>query len=330
MPYPLSMLLNQSKPILVFGSGGQVGRALKLYLDDLRVPAIFLKRSDCDLSDELSILKILDRYRPKIIVNAAAYTAVDQADSECQLAFSINARAPAVMAEYIANLVNGIFVHYSTDYVFADLKNTPYFEDDIAGPFENLGAYGQSKLAGEKVIKESFKNSENYSHNFCNDTASRYFILRTSWVYGDGDNFIRKILRLANEREQLRVVADQVGVATSAQWLAQVGIQVAASRFKSGIYHAVPDGEISWYDLALFTVEIANKYKKITKLNSKNIVPIRGMDYCSPSPRPYNSRLNNLKLKKALSEISFVEDYPHWEEQVEAYIKDYIKCSSKN
>jgi dTDP-4-dehydrorhamnose reductase len=352
MSYSSFELLDHSKPILVFGRDGQLGRALKVCLKDLKSPVVFLGRSDCDLSNELSIRDVLNRYQPQVIINAAAYTAVDKAESadQCELAFAINAMAPKIMAQYAAGVAHGIFVHYSTDYVFADTKKTAYLETDEVGPVDQLCVYGQSKLAGELVIKEVF--DLNASGASCNSSASsdlsdglesldvsqvdrhlsmsRYFILRTSWVYGEGGNFIRTMLRLAGERDQLKVVADQVGAPTSAQWLAEVGVQMAGSRLESGIYHAVPDGEVSWHGLAVFAIETAASYGEGTELKSENILPIPATDYPVPAVRPYNSRLSNQKLKKALSEMAFTGQYPHWREQVEKYVKQVVEESLKS
>ena len=323
-------LLDQSKPILVFGRDGQVGKALQACFKDIKIPVIFLGRSDCDLVDETSIVQVLNQYQPQVIINAAAYTAVDKAEGEPELAFSINAHAPKVMAHYIANISHGIFVHYSTDYVFADTKTEAYLESDVTGAVDQLSVYGQSKLAGEKAIEEVFNLAQDSGHVSYKDKFSRYFILRTSWVYGDGGNFIRTMLRLAGERDQLKVVADQVGVPTSAQWLAEIGIQMAGSRVESGIYHAVPDGETSWHSLAVFAIETAASAGEGIEVKSENILPIPATDYPLPAKRPYNSRMSNQKLKLALSEMAFTNRYPHWQEQVEAYVKDYVSSSLKS
>jgi dTDP-4-dehydrorhamnose reductase len=330
MSYSSFELLDQTKPIMVFGRDGQVGRALQVCLNDLKVPAIFLGRNDCDLTNESSIVEVLNRYQPQVIINAAAYTAVDKAESERGLAFAINATAPAVMAHYMANVAHGILVHYSTDYVFADTKQTAYIETDIAGPAEELSVYGQSKLTGEQAIEEAFNLVQDSGRASYKDKFSRYFILRTSWVYGDGSNFIRTMLRLASERDQLKVVADQIGVPSSAQWLAEVGIQLAGSRVESGVYHAVPDGETSWYGLAVFAIETATTAGEGIEVKSEHILPIPAIDYPLPAKRPYNSRLNNAKLKQALSEMAFTPQYPHWQEQVEEYVKDYVVKSLKS
>jgi dTDP-4-dehydrorhamnose reductase len=232
-------------------------------------------------------------------------------------------------------------VHYSTDYVFADTKTTAYLETDEVGPVDQLCVYGQSKLAGELAIKEVF--DLNASGNLSDaldgpnlvgadqqSSVSRYFILRTSWVFGEGGNFIRTMLRLAGERDQLKVVANQVGAPTSAQWLAEVGVQMAGSLVESGIYHAVPDGEISWHGLAVFAIETAAVYGVGIELKPENILPIPATDYPVPAVRPYNSRLSNQKLKKALSEMAFTGQYPHWRDQVEKYVKQVVEESLKS
>lgn len=330
MPYSSFDLLDYSRPILVFGRNGQVGRALQLCLRDLKAPVFFLGRADCDLTSESSIIEVLNRYQPQVIINAAAYTAVDKAETQRGLAFSINAKAPELMARYIANVAHGVLVHYSTDYVFADTKQDAYSETDLVGPVKHLNVYGQSKLAGEQAIKEVFDLADDSGHESYQDKFSRYFILRTSWVYGDGGNFIRTMLRLARERDQLKVVSDQVGVPTSAQWLAEIGVQIAGSRVESGIYHAVPDGETSWHGLALFAIETAASYGEGIEVKSEKILPIPATDYPVPAKRPYNSRLNNQKLKKALSNMAFTAQYPHWQGQVEDYVKDYVTSSLKS
>jgi dTDP-4-dehydrorhamnose reductase len=330
MSYSSFELLDQDKPIVVFGRDGQVGKALQVCLNNLKVPTVFLGRIDCDLSNESSIREVLNRYQPQVIINAAAYTAVDKAESEREIAFAINAKASAVMAHYMANVAHGILVHYSTDYVFADTKQTAYLETDIAGPLEQLSVYGQSKLAGEQAIEEAFNLVQDSVHTSYKDKFSRYFILRTSWVYGDGDNFIRTIFRLAAEQDQVKVVNDQVGVPSSAQWLAEITVRIISSRIESGMYHAVPDGETSWYGLALFAIEIAATAGESIQVKSENILPIPAIDYPLPAKRPHNSRLNNAKLKQVLSQMAFTGQYPHWQEQVEAYVKNCVVKSLKS
>lgn len=308
-------LLDLSKPIVVFGRDGQVGRALQICLNDLKVPTVFLGRADCDLTSESAIVEVLNRYQPQVIINAAAYTAVDRAEIEQDLAFAINAKAPEWMARYIVNVAHGILVHYSTDYVFADTKKTAYLETDTTGPMEHLSVYGQTKLVGEKAIEEAFNLSQD----------SRYFTLRTSWVYGDGNNFIRTMLRLASERDELKVVTDQIGVPTSAQWLAEVALKLICSRAASGTYHVVPDGETSWHGLAKFAIAEALFSKQLDSIVAPKILPIPALEYPLPAKRPYNSRLNNTKIKNHLITMGLLENYPVWQDQVAAYIKFDIK-----
>ncbi len=331
MSYSSVKLLDHNRPIIVFGCDGQIGKALQICLKNHSSPVVFLGRLDCDLSHEIAIIEVLERYQPKVIVNAAAYTDVDKAESERELAFAINFKAPAVMAHYIANTPYGAFVHYSTDYVFADSKQSAYFESDSVGPVEKLSVYGQSKLAGEQAIQEIFSRAHNLrrvsSHEFSRDELSRFFILRTSWVYGGGSNFIRTILHLALEREQLKVVSDQVGAPSSAEWLAEISIQIARSRVESGIYHAVPNGETSWHGLATFAIKTAASCCENIQFKPENILPIPVAEYPLRVSRPYNSRLSNTKLKNILFEMAFIREYPHWQEQVEAYVKDYVKTS---
>jgi dTDP-4-dehydrorhamnose reductase len=241
--------------------------------------------------------------------------------------------APKIMAQYAAGVAHGILVHYSTDYVFADTKTTAYLETDSAGPVDQLCVYGQSKLAGELAIKEAFDSNVfsalSIGLNVISEvdqqsSVSRYFILRTSWVYGDGGNFIRTMLRLAGERDQLKVVADQVGAPTSAQWLAEIGVQLAGSRVESGTYHAVPDGQVSWYDLALFAIEAAKVYGASLRVKCKNIKPIAAIEYPLPAKRPYNSRLSNKKLKKTLLHMGDTKKYPTWQAQVKEYVRQLL------
>ncbi|QWD89151.1 dTDP-4-dehydrorhamnose reductase [Polynucleobacter sp. MWH-CaK5] len=320
----LYQVSDKAKPVLVFGRNGQVGRALQRCFSNLDVPVVFLGRAECDLANEDEIIKTLNLYQPQVIINAAAYTGVDNAESERELAFAINAKGPAVMAHYMVNVAHGILVHYSTDYVFADTKQTSYLETDIAGPLDQLSVYGQSKLAGEEAIKKTFNLAHDSGDGKYQENFSRYFILRTSWVYGDGENFIQKILRLAGEQTQLKIVNDQIGVSTSAQWLAEMSVKMIDSNIESGIYHVVPDGETSWYELARFVIETASRSSEGIDIKLTNILPVATVDYSMLAKRPHNSRLNNVKFKKALSKIAFVEQYPQWQEQVKAYVKESV------
>jgi dTDP-4-dehydrorhamnose reductase len=309
MPFFSFELIDPSKPIVVFGRDGQIGKALQESFKGLAVPVFFLAHADCDLADEVSINQVLNRHQPQVIINAAAYTAVDKAESEPNLAFAINAFAPKMMAQYTARQPQGVFIHYSTDYVFADTKETAYTETDVTGPVDQLCIYGQSKLAGEQAITETFNLAQNKS--------ARYFILRTSWVYGDGANFIKTIWNLAHSKENLRVVNDQIGIPTSAGWLAGVCECLLTKKINSGVYHTVPDGEISWFDLARLIVEYLQEHR--ASILTKKLMPISTKEYPTVAKRPYNSRLNNHKLKAAIPNL-FCEPEFDWKHQVIKYL----------
>ena len=267
----------------------------------------------CDLENPLALEQLLKKQQPNLIINAAAYTAVDQAETDKERAFAINASAVKIMAEYAAK-ANATLLHYSTDYVFDGKKEAAYLETDLPAP---LGMYGASKAAGEAAIIA---------------LAPHYAIFRTSWVYGDGANFIRTILRLAKEREQLAIVSDQFGVPTSAAWLAQISLDFIAQPFESGIYHAVPNGETTWYQLACLVVQTALDAGANLKLPVANIRPIPTKDYPTPAPRPNNSKMANTKLKGALASrlaasANRVPDFPHWQPAVIDYVQQLVKQS---
>jgi len=298
----------QDTKILVFGKDGQVGKAFQEKLQK-QADVIFIGRNECDLSSPDQIKAILQKYQPQMIINAAAYTAVDKAETEIDQAQLINSIAPGFMAQYITKVPNGQLIHYSTDYVFDGSKPTPYVEEDATNP---LGQYGKSKLAGEQAIQEAFANK-------LSNTA-KYYILRTSWVYGDGGNFIKTMLKLAAEREQLKVISDQYGVPSSAQWLAEIALHLRSKVAASGIYHSVPDGQTSWHGLATYAIQQAKDSGALLKIYPKDILAIPATEYPLPAPRPYNSRMSNQKLKDALH----VSLFPNWEDQVREYVKKII------
>jgi dTDP-4-dehydrorhamnose reductase len=319
MSYSSFDLFDQATRIVVFGKDGQVGRSLQNTCKNFHASVIFLGREDCELSNQSALIDVLNRYQPQIIINASAYTAVDRAESECDLAFAINCNAVRLMAEYMANISNGVFLHFSTDYVYSGLKQDMYLESDIPNP---ASVYGQSKLAGEIEIKGAFDKA-----NHAKESLSRYYILRTSWVYGDGDNFIRTMLRLAAERDVLKVVSDQCGAPSSADWLALLAIQMVGSRVDSGIYHAVPDGQTSWHGLAMFVIELARDLGEGVEVRSENVLPINSSEYPSIAPRPKNSRMDNTRLKQALSQMTFTDQFPSWQDQVTRYVQDFVRNS---
>ena len=305
--------------ILVFGKDGQLGKAFQKQLSTNQYSQAHIQyvgRQECNLTDPIAIANLLNHVNPNLIINAAAYTAVDKAEEEHEIAFAINAKAPEQMARYAVGN-NATFLHYSTDYVFDGNKEDFYTEEDARNP---LGIYGKSKAAGEEAIETVFAKS----------TQGQYAIFRTSWVYGDGGNFIKTILRLAKEREVLKVIADQYGVPTSAEWLAKLSLYFVLDqdlhlrKFPSGIYHAVPAGETTWHGLAQLAVQIAADAGVTLKAGSKAIQPIPAVDYPLPAPRPQNSRMNNAKLAKAIEQIGDMSKLQHcrrlWDDEVKTYV----------
>jgi dTDP-4-dehydrorhamnose reductase len=261
--------------ILLTGKNGQVGWELQRTLQPLGKVAAF-SHAGLDLADAAAIRSKLDEVRPDVIVNAAAYTAVDKAESEPELAHEVNAVAPALLAQEAARR-GALLIHYSTDYVYDGAKAAPYVETDKTNP---LGAYGRSKLAGEEGIRAS---------------GCDHLIFRTSWVYAArGANFLRTILRLAAEREELRIVMDQIGAPTWARLIAEataLALRQALAerrhgRFESGLFHLACAGETSWHGFA--SAIVAGR----SGLRVKTVTPITTADYPLPAPRPANSRLD--------------------------------------
>ena len=265
--------------ILVTGKDGQVGREL-CARPQPGWEVVPLGRKECDLSDLGGLRDLVRRLEPEIIINAAAYTAVDQAERERDLCFAVNADAPRALAEEAARL-GALLIHYSTDYVFNGEKAGPYRESDAPDP---LNVYGASKAAGEKAIT---------------DAAGRHLILRTSWVYGaQGKNFLRTMLRLATERAELRVVDDQVGSPTSAGAIAAATWRLAgaaaehAGQETSGIYHMTASGSSSWCGFARAILEGSALRVK------PRVIPIPTSEYPTPAKRPKNSLLANDKFEE--------------------------------
>ncbi|HYH41430.1 MAG TPA: dTDP-4-dehydrorhamnose reductase [Burkholderiales bacterium] len=281
--------------ILLTGATGQVGWELEQALRPIGA-VVAPSRGACDLARPDTLARVVDDARPDIIVNCAAYTAVDKAEQETSLAFTVNADAPAELAK-AGRRHGALFVHYSTDYVFDGRKDGAYAEEDAPGP---LGAYGRSKLAGEMAVRES---------------GADYLVFRTSWVYGArGSNFLRTILRLALEREQLRVVADQTGAPTWSRPVAEITVAAlqldlarrAAGTFESAVLHLTAAGSTSWHGFASAIVARASALG--VALMCREVVPIETRDYPLPAPRPTNSRLSNAALVKR-----YGLEMPQWE-----------------
>jgi dTDP-4-dehydrorhamnose reductase len=328
------------KKILIFGKDGQLGKAFRAAFTPLastleNQPVIqYVGRAECDLSNESAITSLLNQFEPELIINASAYTAVDKAETEKDLAFAINARAPELMAQYAAQH-GATFLHYSTDYVFDGQKYGFYLEDDIRNP---LGVYGKSKAEGEETIVRAFAEANavgtaNGTNSLKNKTG-QFAIFRTSWVYGDGGNFIRTILRLAKDKQELNVIEDQQGVPTSAQWLAQVSLDLVMkvdgqlNQFPSGIYHAVPAGQTNWHGLASLAVLTAKEAGTSLSLSPQAIKPIPAVQYPLPAPRPMNSLMSTDKLRKVfegrgdMSKLAQLNE--PWDVAVQAYVRNLV------
>ena len=291
------------KKILLLGKDGQVGWELQRALAPLGVLTA-LNRSECDLADPVQVQAALERYEPEVIVNAAAYTAVDQAETDQALARRINVDAVAELALY-AREMGSLLVHYSTDYVFDGSTPEAYVEDDLTNP---LSVYGQTKLNGEHKIR---------------DALCRHLIFRISWVYAArGGNFARTILRLASERPALNVIDDQIGAPTSAELIADVTAHalrdVLSGRAPGGTYHLAAAGETSWYGYAKFVTERARAQGLPLALAAAGLKPIPATDYPLPAKRPQNSRLNTQLLER-----SFALKLPRWEDGVARVLDEW-------
>ncbi|MCV4264580.1 dTDP-4-dehydrorhamnose reductase [Pseudomonas capsici] len=279
--------------ILLLGKNGQVGWELQRSLAVLgevialdRHPA----QTTCgelagDLADLAGLRDTIRRVRPQVIVNAAAYTAVDKAESEREAAHRINALASQVMAEE-ARQLDALLIHYSTDYVFDGTGTTAWKETDAVSPVNH---YGATKLEGERLIAES---------------GCKHLIFRTSWVYAArGNNFAKTMLRLAKDRPTLNVISDQIGAPTGAELLADVTAvalqQTLAHPQLGGIYHLAPAGEVSWHAYAQYVIDFARANGEQLAVEAVN--PIGTVDYPTPAQRPLNSRLDTAKLRNAFS-----------------------------
>jgi dTDP-4-dehydrorhamnose reductase len=312
----------KNKPkIMLTGRCGQVGGELNLSLRSF-ADVVGLDHSEMDLCKPKNVREAIRAARPDIIVNAAAYTAVDRAESDEAMARVINGDAPGIMAEE-AKALGALLVHYSTDYVFDGTKRTPYSEADSPNP---QNAYGRTKLAGEQAIQQS---------------GATYLILRTAWVYGTrGKNFLLTILRLATQREELRIVDDQIGAPTYAHEIAQgtariiQGLWGKTGRAGSlssvaGIYHMTALGHGSWYEFADAILREASQNSKSPwmaeatghrPLTAHRVLPIKTVDYPTPARRPAYSVLSNSRLADV-----FGVQLPHWRSQLHsAFLADSL------
>ena len=290
--------------LLVTGANGQVGWELRQSLAPLG-EVIALDRAACDLARPAEAARILRAATPDIIVNAAAYTAVDRAEQEEELATLINGTAVGEIAQ-AARQLGALLIHYSTDYVFDGRKDAPYAEDDVPSP---ISAYGRSKLAGERAIAQC---------------GGRYLIVRTSWIYAArGHNFLKTVLRLARERDELRIVDDQIGAPTWARDLAaatavmskQARQEIARDGFESGLFHVTGSGATSWFVFAQAVVKQAEQYGLLAR--KSKIVPIASSEYPVAATRPKNSRLSGARARHR-----FQIALPEWEQSLAVCMRE--------
>ena len=291
--------------ILLTGSNGQVGFELNKKLSVLG-EVIATDREELDLTNLNAIRTFIDQTRPDIIINPAAYTAVDKAESEPDLAYQINTLAPEVLAT-MASELDIPLIHFSTDYVFDGLKKDAYVETDLTNP---QSVYGKTKCEGEEKIRKHTK----------------HIILRTSWVFGvHGGNFLKTILRLIQERDQLSIVSDQWGSPASAAMLSDVTYEIVKRILKNpnfsdyGTYHVTCEGETNWHEYAQFVASQAIELGFQSKIKPDAIQSIKTIDYPMPAKRPSNSRLNTHKIGKV-----FMLKLPHWQDEVTKTLKVLI------
>ena len=295
--------------ILLFGKDGQVGWELRRslsWLGDL----ICLGRKEADLENLPALRRVIEQHRPDVVVNAAAYTAVDNAESDDATAKAVNAIAAGVLAEEAAKH-NAWLVHYSTDYVYDGTKSSPYVESDVTSP---LSVYGKTKREGDDLIRK---------HN------PKHLIFRTSWVYAArGRNFIKTILGLAHKRDHLRVIDDQFGAPTSAGLIADVtalGIYSVSQPSDekrgdlAGTYHLVAAGETSWFGVAQFVLERARARGLAIRVNPSQVQAVSSADYPQSARRPKNSRMATDKIRQVLG-----IQLPHWQYHVELMLDDIL------
>ena len=292
--------------ILLLGADGQLGRELERQLSAADSVAA-LPRSALDITNHQSVHETVRAIQPNIVVNAAAYTAVDKAEIDAEHAYAINAEAVQNLAQ-IAKKKRLWLIHYSTDYVFDGCNQSPYIETDTTDP---ISVYGASKLAGECGIAA---------------VDCQHLIFRTTWVVGkDGNNFAKTILRLASERDSLKVINDQLGVPTSPTLISKVTIDAIQAiknnkAWPQGIYHLAPQGISNWHEIAKTLIAYAEQQRVPLNTQVADIQAITTAEYPTAAKRPLNSQLNTQKLR---SQLSF--DLPHWKDDFLAVASDIVK-----
>jgi dTDP-4-dehydrorhamnose reductase len=296
--------------LLLIGKNGQVGFELRRALGPLGA-VVAVDFPECDLARPESVRAIVTQVKPDVIVNAAAYTAVDKAESEPDLARAINAAAPGLLGEE-ARSIGARVIHYSTDYVYDGAKGTAYREDDATGP---LCVYGSSKRDGDEALAAS---------------GAGHFIFRTSWVFGaHGGNFVKTILRLAAERDRLAIVADQIGAPTSAALLADITAQVLGqlrwrdpATMPSGVFHLTAGGETSWHGFAQAILAGGVSRGLTFKVTPEAVGAITTAEYPLPARRPANSRLDTTKLQQTFGLVP-----PHWQAGLDHVLDQILRKS---
>lgn len=291
--------------IVITGKNGQVGSDLFSSLSGIG-EVFALNREDCDLNSLDQINRKIDQYKPDIIINAAAYTNVDRAEAEPELAFSINSHAPEILAKKSSEL-NIPIIHFSTDYIFDGLKEGSYSENDKALP---LSIYGKSKWLGEEAVRQF---------------NPKHLILRTSWVFSkNGRNFLRTIMRLSQEKDKLNVVNDQIGAPTSVSVISAAVLKMIVSINENknlyGTYHLTCNGETTWYKYSKEIIKYLNSLGITTKLTYDSILPMINLGQNTlRAERPLNSRLNTEKIQK-----TFNLEFPFWKDEVERVIREIV------
>jgi dTDP-4-dehydrorhamnose reductase len=291
--------------ILLLGKNGQVGWELQRSLGPLGEVLALDRNSSThcgDLANLEGLAETVRVFRPQVVVNAAAYTAVDKAESDQTTAHLINALAPEVLSRACA-AIDALLVHYSTDYVFDGGGQTPWVETDTTGP---VNVYGRSKLAGEQGIAKQ---------------GARHIVFRTSWVYGtEGGNFAKTMLRLAQEREKMAVINDQYGAPTGAALLADItALSLQQTQALSGIYHLAAAGETTWHAYAQYVLQTAKQFKPDIDYKVKEVAAVPTSEFPTPAQRPLNSRLNCSKLQQALQ-----CQLPDWQKGVDSMLSKIL------
>lgn len=296
-------------PIAIIGATGQLARALLRVGAECGVPLAAAGRPDADLAEPRSVRAFLERTAPRVVINAAAYTAVDKAETDSDAAFEVNATGPGMLAVWCAE--RGVpLIHMSTDYVFDGTKRTPYVEGDVCNP---LGVYGRSKLVGEEAVRAALDG---------------HIIVRTAWVYGpDGNNFLKTMLRVGAERDVVRVVADQTGTPTAAADIAAALMAIASTVCRAdgppvwGTYHLVAGGTTTWHGFAaeIFATAAALGFK------TPRLEAITTADYPTPAVRPAYGVLDTSKLRQ-----TFGIELPAWQQSTTDCIRQMAKTEAAN